>query len=187
MNRRPRVKINGKSNVLSSRGFWKLGEEIRGFWRESWPDASHPPPLGHDLYFYFQRGFLKYRMEEWFVTQVACWGWGMNLFREALYQPSNLTMVLVAYPGYRGVQDLLPSNMLVCHLNYLELKLRKNSRCRKGCLTFPIPLKNGPWNSPWERCLPCIRKQRHILVTRDWELLFYLKNGARLICLTAEC
>ena len=72
----------------------------------------------------------------------------MNLFSEALYQPSNLTMVLVAYPGYRGVWDMLPSNMLLCHLNYLELKLHKNSKCRKGSLTFPIPLKNEPLNSP---------------------------------------
>ena len=68
----------------------------------------------------------------------------MNPFSEALYQPSNLPMVLVAYPGYRGVRDKLPSNLLLCYLNYLELKLHKNSRCRKGSLTFPIPLKNGP-------------------------------------------
>ena len=66
----------------------------------------------------------------------------MNLFSEALYQPSNLTVVLAACPGSEGVQDVPPSNMLLLHIDYSELKALEKQQVQEG-LSDPLHLKTG--------------------------------------------
>lgn len=65
-----------------------------------------------------------------------------GLFSEALYQPSNLTVVLAACPGSEGVQDVPPSNMLLLRIDYSELKALEKQQVQEG-LSDPFHLKTG--------------------------------------------
>lgn len=181
MNRRPRAKINGESNVSSSRGFWKLGRKsrvLKGVLVRCWSSSS----LVMICIFIFRGGFWEWSAG-WMSDLSPTWlvgggGWTCSARPLSTLQPNHGVGCLSRLQRSSGHAT---SNMLLWHLNYLDLKLHKIVGAGRAP-DFPIPLKNGP-----SMKFPMRKMSSFVLGSRGvnpWHQRLVLLP---LYCLTAEC